>query len=524
MICEEKLQNVDMATMCYQNILSISPTYIPALRSLGQTYATKGNWGGMIAMFHREAQVTNNTEKQFFLMTRIAEIFEEKLQDSSSAEKMLLEILQKEPNYMPAYRLLENIYQEAARHEELAKLYKTVIHHQQTNVDTVGLTSLKLAKLLHLELDQADVSEAYYLKAIDHNFGVNTCIAALDQIYSQASRFRELSTLLMSVLQKIQEPSYLFNILYRLGVIDIEYLDSRPEGMSNLLQAHKINPNDLPLLWDLTRYLEQDAEWPRLASIYADQAAAEPSVLRKTDLLKRAAHYYRNAGNLPQTQQLLEQVLQSSEEDLQAIETLIELHRKNEEFDKLAVVLRKQLALQKEPDKRTTAARELAAVYELRLNQPDKAIAVLEKILEEPGDYHYPILANLEKLLLKKREWSKLVLLYPKLISDIQDNETIVKLELRQGEAFENLKEFPKALETYKRVLALSANHVAVRTRIRTLLRQLQNWVELVQFLEEESKLQKNAADALWEIADIYEKQLNNLKLSLAIHCILNRN
>ena len=82
LLCEEKLGHTEMAMMCYQNILSISPTYIPALQALGVSYASQNNWGGLIAMFQREAEVTASQSKRLHLFVRIAEIYRSRLEDN----------------------------------------------------------------------------------------------------------------------------------------------------------------------------------------------------------------------------------------------------------------------------------------------------------------------------------------------------------------------------------------------------------------------------------------------------------
>lgn len=508
LVCEERLHNVDMATMCYQNALSISPTYIPALRSLGNIYSSRENWGGLVAMYHREAQVTSDQNKQLFLLTRIASIFRDKLRDDKSAEKVLGEVLERNPNYMPAVSMLENLFTEQARHEELAALYQRIADHAQIDKENVGHVSLKLAKLLHLELDRPEASESYYLKAIDHGFGVNTCIAALDHIYSQSSRFKELASLLIEVLRKIQEPSYLFNVLYRLGIIQMEYLDAVDDGLENLLQAYKLNPDDLPLLWDLTRLLEDRRHWQKLGEIYQEQSVRPTNTANRLPLMRQALGYYQNDGSHKKCAELGEQLLQGAEEDLQTIEFLVGTYRKLGDHEKLALTMRKFIALQKDREQRISMSQELAVVYDEKLGQTEKALGVLEKLVEEIPEYSYQTLASLEKMLLKQKLWQKLTTLYPRFLGGIHDAELIVKYQLRYGEAFENLKQFDEALEVYRKTLPHDRKNPLVRSRIKLLLRQLKQWQEMTALLEEDAMLDPKAVEPFWEIGDICENYL----------------
>ena len=430
---------------------------------------------------------------------------------------MLSQILGENPNYMPAVRLLENIFVEEARHEDLAGLYTNILEHEKIDEASVGEYSLKLAKLLNLELNRGNESEPYYLKAIDNDFGFNTAIEALDQLYSQSLRFKELADLLQSVLKQVREESYLFNIVYRLAIIQLEYLDQHKEGLTNLLQAYQIDSAHEPLFWDLARHLEKHKQWSKLADIYMDQSLIVATPVKRIELRKSALRYLTLAGDLDKAGEVSNQILREREDDVDTINFLIDLHQQAQTFDKLPTLLKKSIALQTSEAEKLRLSKELAAVYDERLGQPEAAAEIVEKLLES-SDEQYSLLANLERLYLKSRNWEKLIGLYPRLLESIHDSQSVLKIRLRFGEALEHVDKDMEALEIYRSILEIDGKQSDARNRIRALLEKHALWKELIEFLHEDAAIDTTDPAPLWQAGEIFEEHLENLQEAVTCH------
>jgi cellulose synthase operon protein C len=84
-IFEEKLNDKDKAIELYQQALVLSPSYLPALQSLGRLYFVKGRWVELIGMYRQEMEVTQNAAQQVTLLFKIGELYEDRLNEVDQA-------------------------------------------------------------------------------------------------------------------------------------------------------------------------------------------------------------------------------------------------------------------------------------------------------------------------------------------------------------------------------------------------------------------------------------------------------
>ena len=513
-ICQDHLNNIELAVMCFQNALSISPTYIPALQSLGRAYARQGNWGGLVAMFHRETQVTSDKRKRLHLFTRVAEIYLDKFDDKDQAEQALKQALELDATYLPAVRQLEKLYNERSNFEGLVSLYKNIIADDKTSDERTGHYSLKIAQILHIELSSSEASEPFYVTAIENGVQVNHCIAALDQIYSQSGRFSQLANLLKNVLKLIEDEDYLVGIFYRLGIIHVEYLEDIEEGLEHLLQAHKLGPRHLPLFWDLCTYLERQQKWQELGSLHIEQAGYVEDRESKQEHLKIAARFLEIEGDYSRAVSVVENILEKSPEDEAMLNFAASLYRQSSRLINLVNILKKLIETNCKPEQLHNYVLELAVTYHEHLDQRENAINVLEDQLDKHNHQNYFWLAYLERLYLEAEYWPKLTNLYPYIVAQLKDDQSLVVTQIRFGESLEHTKKFDEAIVQYKKALGYCENHPDVHRKLKDLFKSLEKWEELISLLESEvannNNSEKVRAHSLWEIADLYESHLDD--------------
>ena len=98
LVQEEHLHDVAAAIASYEKVLTLSPSYLPALRSLGTLYHREGRWQDLKSMYEAELEVVKSAEHKVSLLFRIAKLYVEKLSDDEGAVAVYEEILQKSPD------------------------------------------------------------------------------------------------------------------------------------------------------------------------------------------------------------------------------------------------------------------------------------------------------------------------------------------------------------------------------------------------------------------------------------------
>jgi cellulose synthase operon protein C len=90
--------------------LSLSPSYLPALRALGRLYAQESRWEHLVRMYRAEAEISPSVEQAAGLLFKIGELYEHKLKDENQAVASYQEVLTLAPAFFPAVRSLARIY------------------------------------------------------------------------------------------------------------------------------------------------------------------------------------------------------------------------------------------------------------------------------------------------------------------------------------------------------------------------------------------------------------------------------
>ena len=105
-ILDDQLKDRAGAIAAYERLLSLSPSYLPALKALGRLYAQDGRWDDLVKMYRAESEISSSAEVAANLIFKIGELQEHKLNKEVDAIASYQEVLTLAPNYFPALRAL----------------------------------------------------------------------------------------------------------------------------------------------------------------------------------------------------------------------------------------------------------------------------------------------------------------------------------------------------------------------------------------------------------------------------------
>ncbi len=123
-ILDEHLKDRAGAIAAYERVLTLAPSYLPALKALGRLYAQEGKWEPLIRMYRAEAEMSPNPEAAAALIYKIGELYEHRLKDEHQAIASYQEVLTLAPNYFPALRALARIYKSQGAWESLVEVLR----------------------------------------------------------------------------------------------------------------------------------------------------------------------------------------------------------------------------------------------------------------------------------------------------------------------------------------------------------------------------------------------------------------
>ncbi|HUB09612.1 MAG TPA: tetratricopeptide repeat protein, partial [Myxococcales bacterium] len=198
-ILEEFIGDKDAAIEAYRKVLSLSPSYLPALKALGRLLAQKGRWEELAAMYRQEAEVAVSAEETAPLVYKIGELLENKLGREEQAIAAYREVLTVMPHHLPALGALQRIYRSRRQWEALTDVLRTEAAARVAPEEKAPIL-FHLGEVAERHLGRADLAVDAYQEVLRLVPTHALALRVLDRLYSAANAWRELCAIYERVL------------------------------------------------------------------------------------------------------------------------------------------------------------------------------------------------------------------------------------------------------------------------------------------------------------------------------------
>ncbi|MGF1509185.1 MAG: tetratricopeptide repeat protein [Myxococcota bacterium] len=273
-VTEERLQDVDGALAHYEKALSLNPSYLPGLRSLGRIYARQGRWSDLVGMYQRELEVTRSPEQKVALLFRIADAHQDNLDDDSAAVEALNEVLVLDPENLPALRELAQIHERTEDGEALVSVLLKEAHLQRDSKEKAAKL-MRVAELCEERLDRSDRAAELYEDVLRLGYGLDPAIRSLIRIYSAEGMWNALSRALKTAFDHARDDASRAAILVRCSEVSGDRLHNLDSAADHLEQALTYAPDNLSILNQLERVSVARRDWRRACQLIERLAERE---------------------------------------------------------------------------------------------------------------------------------------------------------------------------------------------------------------------------------------------------------
>src|SRR5262249_26791577 len=217
-ILEDQLSDKSGAIEAYRRLLSLSPSYLPALKALGRLYLDQGSWDELVAMYRAEAEIASSPEHAASLLFRAGELIERKLVDSEQAIAIYREVLNLSPGYLRALRALEQIYRSRKDWEHLLEVLRSEAAHRSDPRERAQAL-FQAAGICEAHLDRLDEAIDTYGEVLRLAPGHAAASAALKRLYTAQGNLQEMVAILEGEAQAAESSQA--KIAAQLKVADI---------------------------------------------------------------------------------------------------------------------------------------------------------------------------------------------------------------------------------------------------------------------------------------------------------------
>lgn len=518
---EEKRQDIAAAIAAYEKVLTLAPTYLPALRNLGRLYHREARWDDLVVMIRREVEATTDVELQVNLLYRIGEILVDRSKADARAAEVYEEILGKKPGAPPALHALAQIYAHQGNHDALARVYglqADLIEDPREKSKTLQA----MAEICEHELAQPDRAAEIYQEILRLGRSQEVAVEALVRIFSTAGLWSALIVALKSAADVADEPGVKSAILVRAAEVYEDKLDKVDLAIESLEAAHLLIPEDVTILGQLERLYVAHGRWPEAIGAAERLAAMEPDPRTFADRCIRIATMIEYKLQPPRSgAELYRRALERVPGHPIALRGMELAYRRAGAWEGLVALYQREAMVSTHPRRRAMMYYRAGDIAEHRLADPAGADLLYAAVLAV-APAHLPALAARRRLAEARGDTKTALDSLRREAEASADDTRAVQLLYAAGCLYQDdLEDVDNAKESFEKVLAKAPDHVGASERLETILRDRGEAGGLIDVLV---KRAETAADdpakvaALLAAAETARKQLGDPQQAVSIY------
>lgn len=484
-VLEEHLGREDDALAAYRETVRLMPTHIPARQALGRLYGRTARWGDLAELFEMEIRLEEDDAGRVSKLYKLAELHDTRLDDEETAIATLRELLKIESDYQPARKYLERLLQRREDWSGLVRLYEEEVELTQDTEQRVFLLGRigLIAEEKAGDVETAQVAYRRILELVPHHLGA---IRTLARLATQREDWAEVLRMYELEAEATDDQQELVAILHRIGVVTEERLRDVDAAMERFEKALALNPTYLPALRSLGRIYGRRERWDDLVGMFERELEVMRSPEQRIALLFRIADVYLN-----QTKQddlavrSLERVLEIDPESLPALRSLVEIHERNQDGERLVETLERESETLLDPREKASALLRVAELHEERLERPDRAAQVHEQILRL-GYGLDPSIRALVRLYSAQGDWTALDQALETAFEHARDDASRAAILVRRAEVVgDRLHDLDAAAQHLESALRFDPANRTILFRLERMSLARRNWSRALEVAEQ---------------------------------------
>jgi golgin subfamily B member 1 len=467
---ERRLSHQNAAFDIYGRALRVDPTNQDILFQLDRLASETGHWGKLASLFATELDKIDDPHKQSDLLLRLGRVYEEETNQPEEAIATYRKAVEADGESKPALVALDRLYGRAQQWDELAAVVRREVGIASSDDQRVALT-FRLAQIYELALmDLPKAVEAYReilvvepthpetRAALERMFMGGTMqieiAEVLEPLYRAGEEWEKLHQIHEVQLGRVTDLGERQALLRRLAEIAEHKLVDQVAAFGWWAEAVKEDPSSAQALDELLRLARATHQWDAFVTTMSEAASADrPPAVRRDVLLRLAASFEGDLGDLERAEKALLAVLNEHDKDAAALTSLDRIYESQGMYENLAAILRQRLTITDDGAELAALNLRLGRVYAEALEEIDPAIASYLAVLEQESRSR-DALDALERLYFRSERWPELYGIYEKLVDVMKDDDGLADCYARMAKlSADALDNREKAVELWGRVV-----------------------------------------------------------------------
>jgi tetratricopeptide (TPR) repeat protein len=453
------LDQQEDAIATYNEVLADEDDNLQAIAALDRLYLAREAWSDLAENLSRQLTLSSDPGQETTLNLRLGELRLRRLEQPGLAVETYRRVLELDSHSDAAREALESLLEEEEQQLSVAKILEPI--YRSTN-------------------DWPKLVQAYEIM-VTHSLDPSEKIGLLHQIGE----------------------------LYELAGEDQQQAFA---AFGRALKEDAANEDTQTRLESLARQMGAYAE---LVGLYEETVEDVVDDQLSISILGKVAQIYETAlDDASKAGSTYEKILAIDPGNFQAVDALIEVHRRTNNFDALVVAVVRKSEMVDDPDDRKQLLLYAANVRETVMESPEGAIELYQQVLSI-DDSDRTALDALEKLYIQLEQWESLKDVYQRKTELAEDPEERRKVLYVLGQVYDTeLKDVDRAIDTYQAILDIDPADYQAISALDRLYGQAERWLDQLQILEravDVAERQEDQTAIRYRIGALWESQLGDM-------------
>ncbi len=410
-IFEVQLGDAEQAIDHHARALALQPGLATPFKALSRLYGTAGRFHELIELLERGIDEATEEDRRVAYLFRVADLYADYLHEPVQAAHTYRRILKIDPDHLGAIHALQRACEVAGRYKELVDALELEAGKTLDKQRVVTLLG-RAAELLDDKLEDREGALVRYRRALELDLKHAPSLAGLGRLYHRLGRWDDLYGVYDRELGITPAGRASVALLHTMGQLAEEKLGDDGRAIECYRRAIGIDPKHGPSLHALATLLQERRAFAELVEVL------ELELKSLSDVKSRALTAYRIGRAYEE--HLLEPVkaiaayhkaTEAIDDYRPALDGLARVRAAQEAWSGIVEDLAQEAATSKEPPLATAALLRAGEIFAEQLNQPERAIAAYERVLER-DPINVPAMLALEPLYRQQALWKSLVELY----------------------------------------------------------------------------------------------------------------
>ncbi len=518
---EDALGQAAHAVTAYRRILELDKEDLAAIHAWQRAAERGGRHQELMDGLELEAEIVSDRGRQLALLYRVAEVADEALKEPELSLAKLKAVLELDPNYGPALRLMGDMLHRAGRWEDLLETYRSELRATAKGPQRAALLC-KMGELSDHKLGHAAEAVRFYREAFEIDPSNLFARDALRIKLKEAEQWEELVKLLKLELGEEKDSEHRARLAYLIGDTYENRLQNPEHALAAYEEALTAYPAFRPALDGKLRLLADKRDFKRLVEVLLreTQQVSDPGL--QVEAYLRMGEIWRDElGNPTQAIEYFRAVIERDPGHLGALLALEGLYTAGSDHEGLKKIYTAQASVLGDVQARVAVLREFTRL-EARSEADRAAVKQSYFSILQLAPTDAAALNELEAIALEEGDRQLLSHVDAKLGSVAEEGSVVSAHQTRLAETLESTGD-PTAIEMYRAAITADPESLAAARGMSRLAEHSEDPALMEEAAEREARIGLEPARAARLLVRSAELRMSRDNDSTAAQKVLER-